>query len=83
MFTLEQKTHFWTQVDEPKLTLHGDWGWFRETKNKSLYFEFVRYTWRHWIRLKIGIDGYMGRGEWTFKRVKFRGRLHRFLNWIL
>lgn len=65
-----------------RLILHGSWGWFLETKNKS-YFKFVSYTWRHRVRLWIGIDGNMGGGEYTFKKVKFRGRLHNFLNWML
>ena len=67
---------------EPRRVLHGDWGWFLETKNKAV-FKFIRYTWRHRIRLWIGIDGNMGGGEYTFKRVKFRGRLHRLLNRVL
>ena len=62
--------------------LHGDWGWFLETKNKDV-FKFIRYTWRHRIRLWIGINGNMGGGEYIFKRVKFRGRLHNFLNRML
>ena len=71
----------WEKPPEPKLVLHGDWGWFLETKNKS-HFEFVRYTWRHRIRLWIGLDGKVGR-EWSFKRIKFRGKLHYFLNKVL
>ena len=67
---------------EPRRVLHGDWGWFLETKNKAA-FKFIRYTWRHRIRLLIGIDGNMGSGEYTFKRVKFRGRLHMLLNKVL
>ncbi len=64
-----------------KVIRHGDWGWYLETKDKSV-FEFLGYTFRHQVRLWIGLNGYMG-DEWIFKGTKFRGRLHHLLNWII
>ena len=72
----------WEAREYAKLVPYEGWGWFLECKIKSQWFEFVRYTWRHRIRLWIGLNGKIGR-EWVFKRVKFRGRLHRFLNKVL
>jgi len=59
---------------KPRLVLRGDSTWFIETKDKSTLI-FVAHTWRHHVRLLIGIDGYMGDGEYVFRRgrVRFRG----------
>jgi hypothetical protein len=68
-----------------KPILHGDSWWYRKTGVEEAPIVFIRYTWRHRIRLLIGIDGYMGDGEYVFRRgrVRFRGRLHYFLNhWL-
>jgi len=56
--------------------------WWCETKDKAI-FRVVCRTWKHKVRCWIGLTGYLGDGEYCFKRVKFRGRLHRFLNWFL
>ncbi len=63
---------------EVRKVLYGDWGWFLESRNKE-YFRFLRYTWRHRIRLLIGLNGRIG-SEYAFKNVKFRGKWHKWLN---
>ena len=72
----------WEKPEEAKLVLYGDWGWFLVRKRSNPTLQFVGYTWRHRIRLWIGLDGKIGR-EWCFKRVKFRGKLHKFLNKVM
>jgi hypothetical protein len=59
------------------LTKRGDWSYWR---GKTI---FVKYTWKHKIRLLIGIQGRMQTGEYVFKRVKYGARFHRFLNHFL
>ena len=62
--------------------LRGDWGWvFVNRRGKVIGFK--RYTFRHRLRLLIGIVGVFGSGEYVFNRIKFRRRLHYFLDWLL
>lgn len=73
---------WWHNVPYVPAVLRGDWAWvFVDAKNNMI--GLYRYTFRHRLRLLIGITGMFSGGEYVFKRVKFRGRLHRFLNWFL
>lgn len=56
--------------------------WWCETKDKVI-LRVVCWTWQQKVRGWIGLTGYFGNDEYCFKGVKFRGRLHRFLNWFL
>lgn len=73
---------WWHKVPYVPAVLQGDWAWvFVDGKNKMV--GHYRYTFRHRLRLLIGIVGMFDRGEYVFNRVKFRGRLHYFLDWLL
>ncbi len=56
--------------------LRGDWAYWQGN-------HFLRYTWKHRIRLAIGLDGHLGGQQYCFRRVHYRSRTHRLLNWLL
>lgn len=59
-----------------KTKLRGDWSYWKGNV-------FVKYTWRHRIRLLIELNGKMPGGDYVFKRVRYGSRLHRILNYFL
>jgi hypothetical protein len=67
--------------------LRGDWGYFErhspEARKAGWGPAFRGYTFRHRLRLWIGVVGYLGDGEWSFRGAPYGSLRHRFLNWIL
>lgn len=66
----------WVEDHSKPLKKRGDWSYWQGDF-------FIGYTWKHRIRLLIGLDGKLQTGEYSFKRVRHRTRLHRFLNYFL
>lgn len=66
----------WVEDHSKPLRMKGDWAYYQGSIH-------IGYTWRHRIRLLIGLDGKMQNGQYVFKRVRYGTRFHRFLNYFL
>jgi len=66
----------WVEDHSKPLKKRGDWSYWQGDI-------FIGYTWRHRLRLLIGLDGKIQNGQYVFKRVSYGSRLHRFLNYFL